>query len=341
MSIKIISPKCIRLHKKFVKFGRFVWKPGLRAITWMKKIGFVVHGRIRGKRALMASLFERFRLDYDVRFYETTRPREAEFLADQALQEGCDFLIAVGGDGTLHEMVNGYIKFDPVMREKSAMGLLPYGTGNDFARGYGIRRDPDQLEELIRRSAPVKLDAGLLRLTGTEGQDSIRYFDNISDIGLGADVVARVNGVKIRKVILGGTLTYFLSVLITFITFRHKRIKISWEGFNWEGPSLSLVVANGKYFGSGMGIAPEASMTDGQFEVVILGKVKIIDYLKKFGKLQRCEKIDHPEVFYHRINKLTVEHLDKKIFVEADGELEGNSPVEYECLPGVLNFLIP
>jgi diacylglycerol kinase family enzyme len=101
------------------------------------------------------------------------------------------------------------------------------------------------------------------------------------------------------------------------------------------------VVANGRYFGSGMGIAPEASMTDGQFDVVILGKVRIIDYLKYFGTLRRCEKIDHPEVFYHRTNRLTVEHLDRPIYVEADGELEGHSPVEYECLQGALNFLIP
>lgn len=307
----------------------------------MKIICFILHGKIHGRKALKASLMDRFSSEYEVKIYETTRPREAENLTYQALREGCDFLIAVGGDGTLHEMVNEYLKFEDPAREKVILGLLPYGTGNDFARGTGINKDIDQLEGLIRRAEPVRVDAGLIRITKKDGSEYIRFFDNISDMGLGADVVARVNSIKYGKIILGGTITYFLSVLITFLTFRHKKIRIHWEGFNWDGPVLSLVVANGRYFGSGMGIAPEARMDDGQFEVIILGKVKIIDYLKNLAKLRRCEKIIHPEVFYHRVNRLSIELPEKNIFIEADGELEGSAPAVYECLPGALNFLIP
>ncbi|MFO7617108.1 MAG: diacylglycerol kinase family lipid kinase [Bacteroidales bacterium] len=307
----------------------------------MRIIGFILHGKIRGKKAVKASLIERFQPNYSVRIYETTRPREAEPLAIQALEDGCDYLVAVGGDGTLNEVVNGYLKFEGPGRGRVILGLLPYGTGNDFARGVGIRRDLGQFEEMLKKSEPVRLDAGALRFKKKDGSIFVRYFDNIADLGLGADVVARVNGVHLRKKIMGGTLTFFLSVIITFMTFRHKKVRITWDGFSWEGPVLSLVVANGRYFGSGFGIAPEARMNDGLFEVVILGKLSILDYLKNYMKLRRSEKIDHPEVFYHRAAKLYVEEEKAIIIVEADGELEGHAPLEFECLPGALNFLVP
>ncbi|MCK9324562.1 MAG: diacylglycerol kinase family lipid kinase [Bacteroidales bacterium] len=307
----------------------------------MRIIGFILHGKIRGKKSVKATLIERFQSNYTVRMYETTCPRVAESLANQAIEEGCDYLVAVGGDGTLNEVINGYLKCQDSRRDQVILGLLPYGTGNDFARGLGIRRDLDQFEALLEKSAPVKLDAGALRFRKKDGSLFVRYFDNIADLGLGADVVARVNGVHLRKKVLGGTLTFFLSVIATFVTFRHKHIKVTWDGFSWEGPVLSLVVANGRYFGSGFGIAPEARMDDGLFEVVILGKLSIIHYLKNFANLRACRKVDHPEVFYYRTSSLKVEEEKAVSIVEADGELEGNVPLEFECLPGVLNFLVP
>jgi YegS/Rv2252/BmrU family lipid kinase len=307
----------------------------------MEKISFILHGKIRGKKVVKESLVSRFAKSYVVKFYETIHPRHAEQLTEQALMEGCDFMIAVGGDGTLNEMVNGFLKAGGTVKFKTRIGVLPFGTGNDFARGSGIFRSIDQLSELITTNKPRMLDAGSMRFLHADGSESIRYFDNIADLGIGGDVVARVNGVHLRKKILGGKLTFFLSILLTFLTYKHKKIKISWDGFHWEGSVLSLVVANGRYFGSGLGIAPEAKLDDGKFEVVIFANLSIADYLRNYTKLRRAEKIDHPEVFYHRTDRLRIEPEGNLIIVEADGEIEGQAPIDYACLPLVLPFLVP
>jgi len=307
----------------------------------MEKIGFILHGKIRGKKSVKESLTLKFSADYEVRFYETVHPRHAEKLTELALNDACEFLIAVGGDGTVNEMVNGYLNAGGTKKFKISLGVLPYGTGNDFARGVGINRNIDQLWDLIKRNEPRMLDAGSMQFRRPDGSVNIRYFDNIADLGIGGDVVVRVNGVHRRKKILGGKLTFFFSILTTFLTYKHKKVSISWEGFRWEGTVLSLVVANGRYFGSGLGIAPEAKLDDGMFEVVIFANLSIMDYLRNYSKLRKAEKIDHPEVFYHRTNQLTVESDGSLVIVEADGEIEGHAPIVYTCLPGSLPFLIP
>jgi len=307
----------------------------------MEKVGFILHGKIRRKKTLKESLIARFSNEYVVVFYETLRPRHAAELTRQALQEKCDFIIAVGGDGTLNEMVNGYIQAGGCEQFTSCLGVLPSGTGNDFARGIGIEKRIDQLAGLIKNNQPRMLDAGAVAVHLPDGSQEVRYFDNIADMGFGAEVVARVNGVHIRKVLLGGSLTFILAVLRTFITFRHKNVRISWEGFEWEGRVLCLVVANGRYFGSGVGIAPEAVVDDGMFDIVLLADLSIIDYIRYFIKLRRCEKIDHPEASYYRARQVTVESQGAPVIIEADGEIEGYTPVTFSCLPGVLRFLAP
>ena len=229
-----------------------------------------------------------------------------------------------------------------MVKFKTRIGVLPYGTGNDFARGIGINRNIDTLCDLVKRNQPRMLDAGSMQFHLPDGSVNIRYFDNIADLGIGADVVVRVNGVHLRKKILGGKLTFFLSILLTFLTYKHKKIRVSWEGFTWEGTVLSLVVANGRYFGSGLGIAPEAQLDDGMFEVVIFANLSIVDYLRNYSKVRRSEKIVHPEAFYHRTNQLSVEPEGASItIVEADGEIEGRAPIVYTCLPGCLPILMP
>jgi diacylglycerol kinase (ATP) len=307
----------------------------------MEKISFILHGKIQGKRFIKHSLIEKFSTEFIVGFYETRHPRQAESLASQALKDGCDYLVAIGGDGTLHEMVNGYLREGGREKFNTRLGVLPYGTGNDFARGVGIRRNIDQLLGLVRRNEPKMLDAGSMEFHWKDGSPAIRYFDNISDMGIGAEVVSRVNGVHLSKRIMGGKLTFFLSILATFMTYKHKRIKVSWEGFSWEGPVLSLVVANGSYFGSGLGVAPDARLDDGLFEVVIFADLSIIDYLRNYSRVRKSLKVEHPEASYHRTSQLFVESVGNPVTLEADGEVAGQSPVVYTCLPGAMSFLIP
>ncbi len=296
---------------------------------------------MRGKKSVKESLIKIFSANYIVRFYETVHPRHAEELSVNALNDGCDFLISVGGDGTLHEVVNGFLKSGGRGRFQSILGVLPYGTGNDFARGIGVTKNIDQLSEMISRNSSALLDAGCMEIHLSDGSVNTCYFDNIADLGIGADVVVQVNGVNLRKKILGGTLTFFLSVLTTFITFKPKNVRVSWDGFAWEGKVLSLVVANGRFFGSGLGVAPDAKLDDGMFEVVIFADLSVIDYLKNFARVRKSLRVMHPEAHYYRAKEIYVEPLGNKAIVEADGEIAGQAPVLYKCLPAAMPFLIP
>jgi YegS/Rv2252/BmrU family lipid kinase len=307
----------------------------------MEKISFILHGKMRGRRSVKDSLMRKFSENYVVQFYETAHPRHAEELAIKALNDDCDFMISVGGDGTLHEVVNGFLKSGGRKKFKTVLGVLPYGTGNDFARGLGVTRNIDQLSEMISLNRPAILDAGCMEFQQPDGSVKICYFDNIADLGIGADVVVQVNGVHLRKKILGGTLTFFLSVMITFLTFKPKKVRVSWEGFTWEGSVLSLVVANGRFFGSGLGVAPDAKQDDGLFEVVIFADLSVLDYLKNFARVRKCLRVMHPEAHYYRAKEILVEPIGNIAIVESDGEIAGQAPVLYKCLPAAMPFLIP
>lgn len=307
----------------------------------MVKISFILHGRIRGKESVKKSLNDRFSVSYEVLFYETTHPRHAGELALAALNDGCDFMISVGGDGTVNEMVNAYLGAGGREKYKTVLGALPYGTGNDFARGLGINRDFDQLEGLIANNQIRILDAGSMQFPQADGSIRTSYFDNIADLGIGADVVVKVNGVNLRKKLLGGTLTFFLSVLITFFTYKPKKIRVTWKDFEWEGSVLSFVVANGSFFGSGLGVAPDAKQDDGMFQVVIFADLSILDYLKNYGRVRNSKHVIHPEAHYYQASEITLQSLGNLAIVEADGEIAGQAPVTFTCLPAALPFLAP
>ncbi len=306
-----------------------------------QKISFVLHGRIHGKRKIINELQDAFDNRYEVRFYETERARQAQSLAIDALQKGCDFLIAIGGDGTLNEVVNGFMKAGGREKNKAVLGILPWGTGNDFVRSIGMRRSVVQLVSLIQTNSVRFIDAGMMKIGPIGGIQEVKYFNNIADAGFGAEVVSEVNGVHLRKKILGGTLTFFLAIFLKFFSYKHKPMRISWDGFSWEGPVLALIVANGQFFGSGYGIAPDAKIDDGKFQIVLAGNVTMLDYFKNFGKLRKSQHIDLPDLSYHVTDHVNVEPLGDRVSIEADGEIHGTAPLQFECLPGALPFLVP
>ncbi len=289
----------------------------------------------------MRKLEDCFSEEFQVYFYETQKARHAKELSIEALKNGCDYLIAIGGDGTLNEVVNGYLEYGGQDKSKAVLGVLPWGTGNDFVRTLGIGRSAEELKSLILNGSIKNIDAGKIIIEKEGGENQITYFDNVADAGFGAEVVSEINGVHLRKKILGGTLTFFLAVLLKFFTYKHKRMRISWEGFSWEGPVLALVVANGQFFGSGYGIAPDAKMDDGKFQVVIAGNITMWDYFKNFGNLRKSKRIELEDMTYHETDHVRVESFGDTVFIEADGEIHGTAPLQFQCIPEALPFLAP
>lgn len=296
------------------------------------KISFIVKGLIRNKAPLFREIKNFFP---DAEIFETAHAGHAVDLAASCAAENYSHVIAVGGDGTLSEVVNGMLKQE---REKlPSLGLLTCGTANDFSKTAGLDGTLKQLKNLVEKEATAKIDIGQIRFTGINNKPAVRYFINIADIGIGGCIVENIN--KSNK-ILGANGTFFFETLKAMFSYRRSKVKFVSKEFQWEGKTLSMVIANGKYFGSGLCIAPDASLDDGQFSVVILGDITVIDYLKNISRVKKGQKINNPEVFYKGSDNISITPLEASCPIDLDGEFIGYAPATFTILPGKINFLM-
>ncbi len=263
------------------------------------------------------------------------RQGHATELALEAVNENADYIIAAGGDGTLNEVVNGIMQASPEKREKLVLGLFPQGTGNDFARTAGIPKSLDELALSITNEKHRKIDIGFVEFMGGDGTMQSRYFDNVAEIGVGAKAVEIVN--KSSKT-LGSTLTFFLGVVRAFLGYKQQSVRIKAEDFQWVGKIVAVCVANGRYFGSGLGIAPGANLDDGKLALVIVGNIRIIHFLRYLPLLRSLKYIKHPEVHYLSVNSCEI-IASENYPVEMDGENIGFTPFKAKVIPGAIHFI--
>ena len=269
-----------------------------------------------------------------VQFLSTLRKKHAIELARQATVNGCDYIVAVGGDGTLHEVINGLLQSNITPNAYPVLGLLPYGSANDFARTAGISNSIEDLFALIKSNTTQKLDLGKILLRQTQ---ETRYFINIAGVGLGAEVAQNLAR---SSSVYGPGFNYYKHILKGFLNYVKKDVSCTSSTWQWKGKLLQMAVANGRYFGNAICIAPDAKLTDGQFQVAIFGDLSLWDYLKNFGNLRKGVKINHPQVSYHTTNEVLLESKDP-CGIEADGEYVGFAPATINVLPKAIRFLMP
>lgn len=296
----------------------------------MYKVGFILNGKGRRKKQFYKELNQARKALKNIEFsvVETTRTGHAISLAFEFAGDNCTHIIAIGGDGTLHEAINGLMKNGGA---DVVVGLLPYGTANDFTKTLKVPESLADLFESISKDRTTRIDVGKI-----EHRDGQRFFINIADLGIGAEVVKRVN--KTGKW-MGANLTFFKAIIQTFLTFKNQPISCTADDWKYEGKINSLVAANGKYFGSGLCIAPEADPTDGKFSVIISGDITINDYLKNVKKIKRGELIQHPEVQYKVATKISITS-EVDCGIEADGEFIGFTPATLSIADRKIRFLI-
>ena len=269
-----------------------------------------------------------------VQFLSTLRKKHAFELAKQATEKGCDYMVAVGGDGTLHEVVNGMMQTKIPTNEYPALGLLPYGSANDFARTAGITNSIAALIALIKSKSTQKLDLGRIIL---QQPQETRYFINIAGVGLGAKVAQQLEK---SSSVLGPGFNYFKHIIKGFLSYDKKEVRCTSGTWQWQGKLLLMAVANGRYFGKAICIAPDAQLSDGQFQVAIFGDLSLWDYLKNYGNLKKGVKINHPQVSYYNANEVLLESNDA-CGIEADGEYVGLAPATISVVPKAIRFVMP
>lgn len=300
------------------------------------KVVFVVNNK-NNRLAKVLPRIERYFQEHplgSVQFFTTLREKHAVELAKRATENRCDYLIAVGGDGTLNEVVNGIMQSFVPSVQYPIVGLLPHGSANDFARMAGITSSVEELVMRIRSHQFQKIDLGKISVGKAR---ELRYFINIAGVGLGAEVVL---GLKHAKGSLGPGFDYFKSIVQGFGRYVKREVCCGSKEWQWKGRMLQMAVANGRYFGNGIGIAPHARPDDGEFEVVIFGDLSVWDYLKNLRKLQKAQSIDHPWVIYQTARELSVES-ETACGIEADGEYVGELPAKFSVLPNAISFLMP
>lgn len=307
------------------------------------KIAFIVKGNIRNKRKFYEdlTLVENTNLFEEVEVLESDYHQHSIELARTAARSSFNYLIAVGGDGTLNEVVNGMFQ---VLDEDASIGqpivgFLRYGTANDFARTAKLNGGIDQLLYLLENRHSKKIDLGRMDFLSEEGDPLKRYFVNVADAGIGAYVVKKVNQSKKR---LGANFTFLRAITETFLTYEQSVVHLKTNnGYEYRGKVLNLVVANGNYYGSGLCIAPDARLDDGRLNLVVVGNIKTKDYILNLGKLKKGKKIDHPQMHYESASIIEMTPEQYSCAVEADGEFLGYAPMKIEMLYHALDFLMP
>jgi len=301
----------------------------------VKTVAIIANKKRKKSLALKPKLRKLLPEDYQIIEKLTERQGHGVDLALEAIHENATFIIAAGGDGTLNEVVNGVMKASEEQRQRVSIGIFPLGTGNDFARTAKMFKTVEELADVIKAGKSRKIDVGLLEYHDENGEKINRYFDNIADIGVGAKTVEYVN--KSKKT-LGSTLTFFLGVLRAFWGYKRQSVHVKANDFQWIGKVVAVCLANGQYFGSGLGIAPGASLDDGKLSVVIIGNIRIIHFLWYLPKVRKLQKINHPEIHYYQLEACEITGQDKYP-IEMDGEKIGQMPLSAKIVPGAIRIM--
>lgn len=275
----------------------------------------------------------------EFKYIFTEKPKQATEIARELLRDGFDLLIGVGGDGTLNEITNGFFcdESHRTINDDASLGIIPSGTGSDFIRFLKIPRDFHKSVALIKNSENRKIDVGRIHYTGLEGQAARKYFLNVSDFGLGAEVIKNLSSIPSIK---RSALSYYTGLLNTIKTYRSQPVRLVIDDEREiEGKFLIGAVANGRIFGGGMTIAPLAQPDDGYFDVVLVDDMTRLEIIYYSRLLYTGTLHKHPKVNVIRARKLRVES-DYPVNIEYDGELGGTLPVEFQILEKRLNFRI-
>jgi diacylglycerol kinase (ATP) len=262
----------------------------------------------------------------------TERPEEVALHLDKARAAGVERVIAIGGDGTNHALVNALAQLNARHPSAAPMvyGNLPIGTGRDWARGQGIPfTDPRTAARWIASATPRLTDIG--RLTQPGGDE---YFLNIASAGLGADVVARVGRVTRRR-----PWTFLRATVEAIVAGAIAPMQVDLDGEAWySGRAYVCAIANGSTFGHGMRIAPDADPRDGLFDVVLVRDVPRVEVLAAFRRVFSGTHMTHRAVLHARARQVRV-RADAPIGVELDGELTGGYDMTFTVHPGLLPML--
>jgi len=266
----------------------------------------------------------------------TEGPGHAIEIAKQAADSGYHYLIAVGGDGTVNEVVNGILY--SANSERVTLGIVSSGTACGLARSLNISQDYVSACSLLAGQRRAIIDVGVAQCWS---QDRLvqRFFVNVADVGFGAAIVDAWKNLPKR---FGHRINYTLRTvegLRRLLTYRNKGVRLSVENEVEVISSCAVIVANGHYLAENIQIAPHARLDDGLLDVVIVGDVNKSELLKIWPALYSGNHITHPKIKQRKTRAITVESYEQ-LLVEVDGDVLGESPASFWILPSALTVVV-
>jgi len=266
----------------------------------------------------------------------THAPGDATSLAARAISEGAATVVAVGGDGTINEVANGFFA-DGLEMSSAALGLLPMGTGGDFRRTVGVPQEFEAAIAVLKARRLRRIDAGRIEMKGLDGAPLVRHFVNIADAGIGGVVVERVNRTTKK---LGGRVSFQYAAMMTLLGYRPQQVVVESAEDHFEGRAQNVVVANGQYFGGSMHVAPRAVPDDGVFDVVVFGDIARFEALRSINDIYSAKHLQNPKVRAWQSAEVRVSS-EERVLVDVDGEMCGTLPAVFTVVPEAIQLVVP
>jgi diacylglycerol kinase (ATP) len=296
------------------------------------KIIVILNGISRKKNYFYQYILPILAAKHAIEIRETKYAGHAHELAAQATQNKYEVILSAGGDGTLHQVLNGLI--DSGTNPLPTLGVIPLGSGNDFAGAIGVTINTQQLLSLLEMGGKPT-DIGLISCKDLTGQNTNRYFINECSVGMGP---ATVRQMEKAPAWLGANGKYLLSILKTFFTHQPDLVELKTASWNWSGAVRVLAIANGKSFGNRIYIAPEAKQDDGLFNLFVAADVPLLKFLMCLQTLKRSKRITDSRIQYALADYVEIVSSEK-VALEAEGEHVGFLPAMVSVKSKAISFL--
>lgn len=266
----------------------------------------------------------------------TQQRGEAAEITRQAAQAGCELIVPVGGDGTIHEVVNGLFLNGKPVNLQTALGLIPSGTGNDLVRVLGLPRETLAAARHLSASKQSRLiDLGEATVT-RDGKTERHLFTNDADLGFAAKVVERLErGGKFSR----GTAPYFIALLRTALEHHNQPMQLRLDASVLEEKLTTVLICNGQSTGGGMMVAPHAIVDDGLFDVVIVHALSRGEIFWHAPKIYGGTHLKMPQVSVPRARAISITSPER-VPIVTDGELVGETPASFRVLPAALRVMV-
>ena len=268
--------------------------------------------------------------------YFTNSRKDAEKQVIKKAQEGFVNFIAIGGDGTVHEVVNGIMKQAARPTEEMTLAVIPVGTGNDWAKHHGIVYDMDNLCSSIKSGIIKKQDVGIASFS-RNGEHLTEYFNNVAGMAYDAFVVEELEKRKSKP----NKFIYIFSVLSMLFRYKLQIARVKFPGKEIQKKFYTINVGICKYSGGGMSLVPHAIHDDGFLAVTLAGQLNKFEVLLNTYRFYNESLIRHPKIESFQVKNMQVTSLDEDpIYLELDGETAGHNPVEFSIIEKALRFIV-